>query len=698
MFGNLSRQGHHSRAFFGTLLMLGVAFGTFAQPVATVQAATPACVSSSPAGNAYTVNACISAPADGATMTGTQTVTATVSVTGTNPGVSRAVFFLRGAYLLTDTSSPYTFQLATTDFVDGAAVLEVEMNMRDGFASTHAPVTVTFSNGITTPPVNTNTFTPKTPAPAAGAGQPLIVTAAGDGASGEANETVATNIIAGYNPDMVLYLGDVYEKGTLTEFKNWYGNSSTFYGQFKNKTNPVVGNHEYEGNQAPGYFNYWDNIPHYYSYNDAGWHFIALDSTSQYGQLTPGTPQFDWLQNDLSTNTQPCTLAYFHHPTFSIGPNGDTTRMNPVWALFNTWGVDLVLNGHDHDYQRWLPLDANGNPSPTGVTEFVVGTGGHGVQDFVRTDGRVVKQIGTVPEGIGALKLALGAGSATYEFKNGSGIQDSGSVSCAPSSSDVTPPTKPAGLTATPLGANRVDLNWQPATDNVGVVSYDLTRNNQFLCSVPGSSTSYADTTAAPSTAYTYTIQARDLAGNSSPPSDPASATTPSGSGVPLFTDGFESGDLTGWTNAGMVVQGTEVSGGSFAARATTTTAADWAWHPITAQTNVYYRLKFNIVSQGANSVYLMKVRTATGTSIGGLYVDSSGRLSYRNDAGAVTVVSPKTVSRAAWHELQVHYVINGLSGQIETWLDGAKVTELSKTDNFGTTPIGRIPASSSPF
>ena len=366
--------------------------------------------------------------------------------------------------------------------------------------------------------------------------------------------------------------------------------------------------------------------------------------------------------------------------------------MNGIWSLFNTYGVDIVLAGHDHDYQRWLPLDSNGNPSPTGVTQFVVGTGGHGVQGFVRIDGRVATGVSTSPTGIGALKLALGSGNATYQFVSATaGVMDSGSVSCTPSSNDTTPPTPPTGLTANPLGSNRVDLNWQPATDNVGVVSYDVSRNSQFLCSVPGSSTSYSDTTALPSTTYTYAVGARDLAGNSSPPSGSATATTPSGSGVPVFSDGFESGNLNGWTNIGLAAQGAEVSSGSWAARATTSSAAAWAWQGIPSETNAYYRLRFKLLSLGPNNVYLMKVRTATGTSIGGVYIDSALTLNYRNDAGAVTVRSPKVVSTGAWHELQVHYVINGLSGQIETWLDGTKVTELSKTDNFGTTPLGRI-------
>ena len=149
--------------------------------------------------------------------------------------------------------------------------------------------------------------------------------------------------------------------------------------------------------------------------------------------------------------------------------------------------------------------------------------------------------------------------------------------------------------------------------------------------------------------------------------------------------------DLATWTNVGMVAQGSEVYAGSFAARATTTSAASWAWHTFANQTNAYYRIRFKIVSLGPNNVYLLKVRTSTGTSIGGLYVDTANTLNYRNDAGALTVRSPRSVSLGAWHELQVHYVINGLAGQIETWLDGAKVPELSKTDNFGTTAVGRI-------
>jgi fibronectin type 3 domain-containing protein/predicted phosphodiesterase len=627
-------------------------------------------------------------------VSGDQSVSGTVSVTsGTNPGVIRTVFYLRGAYLLTDFTSPYTFTLQTSRFVDGTALLQMEADMKDGFVPALASVTLNFNNGVVTPPVNNGSFTPKTPSPASG--QPLVVAAAGDGADGSPNATNATNIIAGWNPDMVLYLGDVYEKGTATEFRNWYGDNSSFYGRFKAKTNPVVGNHEYEGTAAPGYFDYWDNIPHYYSYDAGGWHFIALDSTSQYNQTDPTSAQYQWLQNDL--NHRPagqCTLAYFHHPVYSVGPQGDTSRMNAIWSLLNTYSVDLVLTGHDHDYQRWLPLDGTGNPNSNGITQFVVGTGGHGVQGFVRTDDRMAVGLDTSPAGIGALKLSLTPTGATYQFNSSTlGPVDSGSVTCAPTAPDTTKPTAPTNLTATPLGSTRIDLGWSAASDNVGVVGYDISRDGAYLASVAGATLTFADTSVAPSSTHTYTVVARDLGNNTSPPSPPATATTPSGGSTPILIDGFESGTLAGWTSVGMVDQSQETYAGSWAARATTTTTAAWAWRNLSsAQTNVYYRIRFKIVSQGANNMYLLKARTATGTSIMGLYLGDTGNtLNYRNDAAAVSVRSTKTVSAGAWHELQLHLVINGTSGQVETWLDGTKVPELSRTDNFGTTAVGRV-------
>jgi len=210
--------------------------------------------------------------------------------------------------------------------------------------------------------------------------QSLFLAAIGDGASGEPAETSVVNQIANWNPNLFLYLGDVYEKGSPAEFVNYYDGGGTLYGRFRAISNPTVGNHEYSFDaQASGYFDYWDNVPHYYSFNAAGWHFISLDSTSQYGQTSPGTAQYQWLQQDLAADNAACTLVYYHHPLYNVGPEGPTTRMSGIWSMLVQHGGVLVLNGHDHDYQRYVPLDSAGVPNVNGVTEIVAGSGGMGL-------------------------------------------------------------------------------------------------------------------------------------------------------------------------------------------------------------------------------------------------------------------------------------------------------------------------------
>ena len=302
--------------------------------------AASTCQDSSPAGT-YVIRVCIDTPAGGATLSGQTTVTATPSVvSGTGPGFQRMVFSLNGQYLLTDYSTPYTFTLDTRRFVDGSYTLAAHALLRDTNSTPDTTVSLTFNNGITTPPVNTKTFTPPQGNPV-GPGQTFNVVAAGDGAGGESSESAVTNLMATMNPNLTLYLGDVYEKGTPTEFDNWYGLNqpgNTFYGRFRDITLPTVGNHEYTAGQAPGYFDYWDNTPHYYSVNRHGWHIISLDANSAFNQTAVGTPQYTWLQNDLNSNTQPCTLAFYHQPRYNIGDEGPSTYLDAMWSLMaSTW-------------------------------------------------------------------------------------------------------------------------------------------------------------------------------------------------------------------------------------------------------------------------------------------------------------------------------------------------------------------------
>jgi hypothetical protein len=438
------------RILRGALAILAFLVAPWVGTVQPVLAAA-SCASSSPTSGMYTVTICFSSPASGSVLTGDTTVTATISVTGTNPGTQRMIFYLDGAYMLTDYQSAYSFTLPTARWIDGSHTLAVGALMRDGFTSQQASISVSFNNGVTTPPVNTNQFQPSSGIPPIN-GAPFIVAAGGDGASGETNAGNVSNLIVSLNPNLFLYLGDVYEKGSVTEFYNWYGTSATNFGRFRSITDPTIGNHEYTGGKAPGYFDYWNNIPSYYSYNAGGWHFISLNSNYLYEPVGPLSTQFKWLQQDLAANSGVCTIAYYHHPFFDIGPEGSTVQMSDIWKLLAQYGVDIVVNGHDHDYQRWVPLDGNGNPNPTGITEFVVGSSGHGMQTITNSDSRVAYSNATNPAAFGVLLLQLNQSSANFSYRsiNGSTL-DSGVIPCVTfgSTTATATPTSTSTPTAT---------------------------------------------------------------------------------------------------------------------------------------------------------------------------------------------------------------------------------------------------------
>lgn len=660
--------------------------------VASPAGATASCNSSGPAGGAYMVNLCITAPAAGSTITGSSTVAATVSVSGTSPGVQRVVFTLNGSPLLWDFQSPYTFTLDSTRWVDGAYSLQVSALMRDGFTTAQTTENFTFSNGITTPPVNPRKFTPttgSTPAP----GSPLVVAAVGDGASGETSEGNVANLISSWNPNLFLYLGDVYENGRPMEFSNWYGQpgAAGTYGQFYQITDPAIGNHEYVGADIAGYEWYWNNVPHYYSFNAGGWHFVSLDNISKYIGSSTSNPNYaaetSWLNKDLSANKLACTIVYYHEPLFNVGPEGTATNTTGIWQILAQHRVTLVLNGHDHDYQRWVPLDGNGNPSPSGVTEFVVGSGGHGHQAQQTTDSRLAASDFTH---FGALRLSLGSSGAGYQFITTDGTtRDSGSIPCKGTIADTTPPSQPQNLTASTLPNGQVQLSWDASTDNVGVTAYDIYRNGTLLTSdtpPPG----YVDQNVQPNTSYSYYVVARDAAGNSSLPSNTATVTTPAA--VSMFYDGFETGDLSQWTTAtGVSVQSQTVNDGAYAAEAVAAGAPAYAYKQL-PQTypSLYYSTRFDLLSHDANSVYLLRLRTASKGALAAVFVTSTGKLAIRNDVTGSTVTSATPVS-SGWHSVELYGDTGGAAGQISVWLDGAPVGDLSGTQSLGTTPIGYL-------
>lgn len=675
------------RAIFIFIVLLSLTASPFHNQVL---AAGGNCVTSSPNSGVYTVTPCITLPAAGATLGGLQTVSVVVTVTGTNPGISKLIFYLNGEYLLTDFQSPYTFTLPTADWVDGGKTMAVEVSMRDGFTSQRSSIFLVFSNGVTQPPVNTNTFTP-TAGTTPSSGNPFVLAATGDGAGGLINADTVTSMVDSWNPNLFLYLGDVYEKGTSTEFYNWYGTSDTFYGRFRDVTNPIIGNHEYENGVAPGYFDYWDNVPNYYSYDAAGWHFIALNSNCGLLQnCAVGQAQYQWLLNDLNAHSNTCTIAYFHHPVYNVGPQGPSTRMNDMWSLMAQKGVDIVLAGHDHNYQRWVRLNGNGQPSPSGITQFIAGGGGHGIQNFVTTDSRLAVGFDTSPNSLGALRFELNQYGASFQYVNYLGnVLDSGAIPCSGAPTDSSAPSAPSNLTAVADTSTQVDLSWNASSDNVGVAGYDLYRNGSFLISL-GVVTSYRDVNLTQGASYDYQVKARDAAGNTSGFSNTATITM----SALLFSDGFESGNFSSWTsNTNLAIQQQDIYAGLYAARQSSSgSGASYASKTLSpSQPDLYYNLRFKVISKGSNSAYLQRFRTNSNGAIGGLFLSSTNRLGFRNDVISASNTTGPIVTLGVWHELQTHLFINGTSSQIEVWYDGELIPSLSVTENFGTSPIGRV-------
>ena len=668
----------HALAVAITALLIALAGATPAQ-------AAPACSTSGPGSAAYSVTICINGPADGATVSGDATVDASATVTGASPGIRKLAFELDGEYLLTDFEAPWTFRIPTDKWADGTKRLTLHAVMRDDFESDATGIDLTFSNGPDAPVPNTRQFTPTAGTPAQ-AGRPFVMATVGDGVSGEESSDNVQDLIRAWDPNLFLYLGDVYEEGSLAEFHNW-GNA--YFQGLRGITDPVIGNHEWETGSSRGYFDFWDNIPNYYSFDANGWHIIALDSNPEFGELEPGTGQYEWLRQDLATNASPCTIAFMHAPRFNIGPIGDLTRVDALWRLLQQNGVDVLLTGHDHTYQRWKALDAAGNPDPMhGMTQMIVGTGGRFLASFARTDDRVAAAF---RQG-GAMRMELNPAGAAYRFVSDGGVAlDSGAVQCNGTGADTTAPDAPTGLTATARRfTTTVDLRWTSAMDNVGVVGYEIYRNGDLLTRV-GPETTYSDTSVAAGSTYTYEVRAVDAAGNASAAGTPATAQTDELSF--LFFTGFETGDTSRFTSVkNFVAQQNEVFTGSWAGRATSAgTSASWAYRSVGSHTELYAKTRFKVLSQGANQANLLAFKTGTGGKLLTVNRSSTGKLAIRNEVAGASTTSGKVVSTGAWHTLQAHLRVGDPAGLAEVYYDGVRIDSLTNTASFGTTPIGRV-------
>ena len=268
--------------------------------------------------------------------------------------------------------------------------------------------------------------------------EPVVLVGAGDIANcaiSDGSGAVATAALLDRIPGTVFTVGDhAYPSGASKEFRDCYDAS---WGRHKARTRPAPGNHDYITAKAKGYYDYFGDSAGpdrrgYYSFKLGAWHVVSLNS---FIAADRGSPQIEWLRKDLKDNRATCTLAYWHIPVFSSGPHGSDVRtsahMLEAWRVLYEFGADVVINGHDHDYERFAPQDPNGKPDPRGVREFVVGTGGAGMYDFrqIRANSEVRSS-----RSYGVLKLVLSATDYNWDFVSGAGepFQDRGTSTCVP--------------------------------------------------------------------------------------------------------------------------------------------------------------------------------------------------------------------------------------------------------------------------
>ncbi len=286
------------------------------------------------------------------------------------------------------------------------------------------------SSGTTPAPTSKPPATPISSIPPVSGTDP-VVAAVGDivcgaGSTGAACKQQETaNVAAAMNPAAVLVLGDTqYESGSYADFMNFYDKS---WGRFKSITYPTVGNHEYITSGASGYYDYFNGVgvqsgragdrsKGYYAVNIGSWRVYNMNSNcSTAGGCGAGSPQEQWLRADMAANPKMCTIMTVHHPLWTSGSRanegGDKT---PLYKAFYDGHGELVLAGHEHNYERFAPMTASGAvDNANGLVEIVNGAGGRNFTQFVTTAANsVAKNDATY----GVLKLVLHASSYDFEF------------------------------------------------------------------------------------------------------------------------------------------------------------------------------------------------------------------------------------------------------------------------------------------
>jgi hypothetical protein len=264
------------------------------------------------------------------------------------------------------------------------------------------------------------------------AADPVLV-GAGDIANCSRSQDEATAKLLDAIPGTVFTAGDnVYTHASPKEFTDCYGPT---WGRAKSRTKPAPGDEDYETAGAKGYLGYFGSRAApagktYYSYSIGAWHAVVLDTDcSDVGGCGATSPQAVWLKADLAANPTACTIAIFHHPRFSSAQSKPDGRSVTFWQILYSYGADVIVSGHRHQYERFAPQTSTGAASSKGIREFVVGTGGAALVGFSTVaPNSEVRNSSTY----GVLKLTLHASSYDFAFTPiaGQSFRDSGSANC----------------------------------------------------------------------------------------------------------------------------------------------------------------------------------------------------------------------------------------------------------------------------
>jgi tartrate-resistant acid phosphatase type 5 len=578
--------------------------------------------------------------------------------------------------------------------------------------------TATLSPTPSDTPTSTMTPTPTfTPAPSA---TPLAegyvrFAVVGDYGSGDPSEQDVATIIQSWNPDFVITTGDNnYPLGGADTIDSHIGRYYHDYiypylgvygaGATSNRFFPAMGNHDWDTNNAQPYLDYFalPNNERYYDFVEGPVHFFILDSDSREPDgITSSSIQAIWLQNQLAASTSEWNVVVLHHPPYSSGSmHGSTSTAQ--WP-FKAWGADVVMSGHDHDYER-LSVD--------GLTYFVNGLGGGLIYSFsTPVAGSQVRYNGDW----GAMLVDANSSQITFNFYSRTSVLVdtytiiSSSVPTATFTATETPiPSNTPTQTDTPSPTNTPTATFT-ATDTP-LPSSTPTQTDTPLPTDTPTATSTATNTPSPTSTFTSTptpTSTNTPLPTNTPTATPTRTATPTATmTLPvtyLFTDGFESGNFSAWTslitgNGGnATVQSSTVKNGSFAARLSSTNSTQskaYARKNLSAaEKNVTVSSYFMIAQEGASNsnVPIFRLYDSAGKRLLTLYRQNlSSDKVYVTD-GATRWLANRTMPLNTWVKFDLHVIIvgNGTS-TIEVYMDGVLAAKTT-TANMGTAGIFTI-------